>query len=109
MSAEVVRRSAVARLPQEQLAAVVRLRAAVAQRALHVAAIRVFLPCEQAAARVVGVAAAMRAVIEVAVVVGAARLKERSPGEGAVTVHVFLRDAGVEGDAVQIHVGARSP
>ena len=62
---------------------------------------------EHAAARVARAAAAVRAVVEITVVVAVPRLKERAPGERARLVRVLFRDARIERRAPRIDMRAR--
>ena len=100
VGAEVRRIRAVARA--EVGRGVVGLRLARAERALDIEAARKFLPREHTAARVARRAAAVRAVVEIAVVVPVSRLEERAPGERARLVRVLLRDARIERRAPRI-------
>ena len=105
MGAEIRRIRAVARA--EVGRGVVCLCLAEAEGSFHVAPARKFLTREHAAARVARRAAAVRAVVEIAVIVAVSRLEERAPGERARLVRVLLRDARVERRAPRIDMRAR--
>ena len=62
---------------------------------------------EHAAARVARAAAAVRAVVEITVIVPVSRLEERAPGERARLVRVLFRDARIERRAPRIDMRAR--
>ena len=105
VGAEVRRIRAVARA--EVGRGIIRLRLARAERALDIEAARKFLTREEATARVARRAAAVRAVVEITVIVPVSRLEERAPGERARLVRVLFRDARIERRAPRIDMRAR--